>query len=148
MAAADAREAAGLDGRDGCDASTGVPGFDALQNPLLAGLGVSLGKRPRRLGAFHYYQRVTYKTTMVAEYNRRFMAAKRAYDELSEKAQEATETPKAVKIRTELAKQLWSEEPEEVQARFTMEAEEEYKREMEEWDAAQMIPKTPLQYHQ
>lgn len=146
VAATDA-SAAGLDGTDEVDASAGVPD-PILENPLLAALGISLGKRPRRVGAFHYYQRVTYKTTMLEEFTRRFTVAKGMYDALSEEVQDATEKPKAVKIRTELAKQFWSSETEEVRARFGAEAEEEYEREMEEWQAAQIIPKTPLQYHQ
>lgn len=91
---------------------------------------------------------MTYKANMLVEFNKRFMAAKSAYDALTDKALAATETPKAVKIRTELAKEFWSQEDEETRARYAADAEEEYGRDIEEWEAAQLIPKTPLQYHQ
>lgn len=146
-AAADTSQPDGLEGREGPDNMTSVPD-PAEDNPFLAALGISLGKRPRRVSPFHFYQRINYKATMVPIFTRRFKEAKIAYDEMSEKAQAETETPKAVKIRTELVKEFWNGENEEARARYATEAEEEYEREMEEWESVQTIPKTPLQYHQ
>lgn len=134
---------------DGEDDEPEVPASDTTHdNPFLAALGISLGKRPRRLGAFHFYQRATYKVSMLGEYNRRMTAARLIYDALSEEAQETATRPEPVRIRTELAKEFWATETQETRDRFAKEAEEEFEREMEEWESLQKSPMTPIQYHQ
>lgn len=117
-------------------------------NPFLAALGISLGKRPRRLGAFHFYQRATYKVSMLGEYNRRITTAKLNYDALPEEAQMTAAKPEPVRIRTEIAKEFWATETQETRDRFAKEAEEEFDRDMEEWESLQKSPMTPIQYRQ
>jgi hypothetical protein len=112
----------------------------------------------------HHYFKLHYKSRIKATVNQHFAIAKKvydnyiltkeAYDEAIEGGNETVEEPVIVQkpvtmqMRATVGKEFWLLESVEFQDAISVDVEETHEREMEEWEAAKVVPKTPQQFHQ
>jgi len=136
----------------------------AVDNPFMAVLAANVDKAPWRLTPMHHYFKIYYKSRIKATVDQRFAIAKRAfdgymlekaaYDEAVEAGDETVEEPVVVQkpipvqMRATVGKEFWLLETPEFREATTLDAEQTHKMEMEGWEAAKSVPKTPQQFHQ
>jgi hypothetical protein len=84
------------------------------------------------------------------EYLRRYVVAKRAWDDATQEDRDSRviKKPIPVQLRTEVGKEFWVLETEEFREEMSKNAEDTHLKEMEEWEALKNVPKTALQFHQ
>jgi hypothetical protein len=78
------------------------------------------------------------------------MVAKRKYEDATEdecKSQDM-EVPVCVAMMTSICVEFWKLQSEEFRDHVAQEAEEQYQKDLEHWEALQRAPKTPQQFHQ
>jgi hypothetical protein len=91
-----------------------------------------------------------YASRVKEEYNRRYIVAKKLYDDATEEEREskAVKKPVPVQLRSEIGREFWDLETAEFRQEMTEKAEDAYLKEVEEWEEAKTVPKTPQQFHQ
>lgn len=89
----------------------------------------------RRLGGYHYYQKLYYEEKIVATFNERYAAAVTAAEEAG------TTKSKPMAIRQQVVKEFWEKETPEEKQRIEKLAEEDYERRVAEGELD--VPVTP-----
>jgi hypothetical protein len=121
-----------------------------MSNPFTAVLAANIEKAPRRLTPFHMYLKLHYLSRVKSEYLRRYMIAKKSYEDATEEDLEAglVKKPIPVQLRTEIGLEFWKLETEETRQQIAQEAEDTHLKALEAWEQSKQVPKTPLQFHQ
>jgi hypothetical protein len=98
----------------------------------------------------HLYIKLHYRTHIKGEYLRRYVVAKKAYEDATEEDKESGDVKKIVPIvlRNAVGKEFWLLESAEFQEEIAQEAEDVHLKEIKEWEEAKMVPKTAQQFHQ
>jgi hypothetical protein len=119
-------------------------------NPLDVILGVEPTTPPRKRSPFHHYVKLYYSSRIKEEHERRYLVAKRLYEDATEEEREAQnmEVPKHVGMRTTVSMEFWNLESNDFRAEVAKKAEVEHLEELEAWNARKQAPKTPQQFHQ
>jgi hypothetical protein len=119
-------------------------------NTFASVLTSNLTKPPRRLSQFHFYLKKYYHERIKEEYEHRFNAAQKEFEDSSEeeRVEKALKKPVAVQLRTLVGQEFWNLESAEFRSQVGEEAEDAYLKEVEEWEENQQTPKTPQQFHQ
>jgi hypothetical protein len=122
----------------------------SLSNQILSVLAANVQRAPRKLTPFHQYLKGYYQTHIKDEYDRRYAIAKNNYDSLTKEEKENGDVkePVPVLLRSEIGKEFWLLETDEFREKVAKDAEDAHMRELEEWEASKVIPKTPQQFHQ
>lgn len=113
-------------------------------------LASSINKAPRKLAPLHQYLKLHYISKIKPEFVRRYAVAKDAWQKATEdeKKNGVVMKPVAVKMRLELAREFWLLETEEFREAVSNNASAAHAEEMEQWQSAKTIPKTPQEFHQ
>lgn len=94
------------------------------------------------------YMKMYYQKIMKSEADRRLAAESAEYDKLSAEDKESQGPPVPVRIRTNVAREFWATETEEIKAAVKAAADKEHDEDLVEWGALKDLPQTPAQHYQ
>jgi hypothetical protein len=122
----------------------------ASTNPFTAALAAGIEKAPQKLTPMHLYFKLHYRTRIKDEYLRRYVVAKKAYDDATEEDLEsgAVKKPIPLQFRIDAGREFWLLESTEFWEHIAQEAENAHLKQIAEWEETKKVPKTALQFHQ